>query len=1268
MKKYILFLIILSGLVRSVEVRGDLAWDFNNPPESTKPRCYWYWIDGHVSKEGITHDLEAMKRVGIGEGYIGIIGGGEVKALTEEWWQLIEHAIREGSRIGVDIGLFNCPGWSQSGGPWVKPEQAMRYVALQEVRVTGPKRFEGQLPQPSGAFQDLAVLAFPAPAHDADDAAAKGAKITRTPEAVTFEMAEPFAARSLVVHPVKQVRVKAELLASDDGQQYRSLKKFEIDRHNLGVNVGPVPLSPIAISFPVVTAKYFKLTFSAACELGSIVLSPAARLENYPEKQLAKVFQDPQPPFDFYSWPTQAEPESADLVVKPETVKNVSKFMGKDGTLSWEIPQGDWIILRTVLMPTGTKNSPAPEEATGLEVDKMNREALAAHFDAYVGKLVARMPAKDRRAWKHVVADSYEMGPQNWTDGLAADFKKCYGYDPMPFLPAMTGRIVGSADQSDRFLWDLRRMIADRVSRDYVGGLRDLCRKNGLKMWLENYGHWGFPGEFLQYGGNCDEISGEFWATGSLGAIELRDASSAAHIYGKPVVWAEAFTGGPAFQSTPASLKARCDWSYCEGINQFVLHVYIHQPWDNKLPGVNAWFGTEFNRNNTWFEYSGAWIDYQRRCSVMLQAGRHVADVAYFIGEDAPKMTGLCKPKLPAGYNYDYINADVIEQSMSVKKGRLVLPDGMSYRLLVLPEQTVMRPALLKKIRSIVKAGGAVLGQEPSRSPSMEDYPACDVEVRKLAGELWGNGLVMNDSDLTSAFTKLQTPPDVICPDGILWTHRRDGSADIYFVSNQRSSPRTETISFRVNGKAPEFWWPETGRIERPAVYDVDSDSVRVPVHFGPSMSVFVVFREKVRKDRIVEVTRNGQPVFDMSPAKPGESGDAVNTFTMAMWAKPEVDTVLLKEASSGVHGLQEKRNDAFPATHGDSFVAGGAHAGSGIAIGKNGVAVFEHGASYFTPVLVHAAPITDWTHVAVVYRDGEPSLYLNGKFVRKGLKGPKTVHSCVNSVGDNPQFAGKISGSLTLPRALDEADLIKLMNSTPKDAGDVKGLPVELTFGADGKVAALTRASGSYEWKTADGTEQKLEVASVPAAFELNGAWDVSFNQKSSAGNRNTEIGKNGVVAFEKLEDWSKRPEEGIKYYSGTAVYRKIFDFPVITDGKSQIADVKTSCETSAISNLKSQIYLDLGEVRDIARVRINGQEAGMVWKKPYRLDVTGLVKKGANKLEIEVVNTWLNRLVGDEQPGVTNRATFTTVKSWKATTSLLPAGLLGPVTVVEE
>ena len=559
-----------------------------------------------------------MKRVGIGQAYIGIIGGGDTKALTEEWWSMIDHAVREGTRLGVDIGLFNCPGWSQSGGPWVKPEQSMRYIVQSEKRVKGPASFAEKLPVHPKAVQDLAVLAFPAPNQDADTAEAQGAIITRAPKEIKFALPKTFSARSLTIQPAKAINVTATLQASDDGVTYRTVQTFAVNRSNLKEQVGPVPLAAIYIAFPPTPAAFFRIVFNKNCDPGELSLSAAPRLEGLAEKSLIKMYQGPQPPFDYYRWAPQAEAESTALAIKPSSVVNLSAKLAADGTLNWQVPPGDWIIVRYGLAPTGIKNTPAPPEATGLEIDKMNRTALKTHFDAYVGKLLARIPAAHRTALKHIVADSYEVGSQNWTDRLQQDFQQRNGYDPLAFLPVMTGRIVGSPAQSDRFLWDLRRLIADQISTEYVGGLRDLCNANGLKMWLENYGHWGFPGEFLQYGGNCDEISGEFWESGGLGLPEVRAASSAAHIYGKKQVFAEAFTGGPRFTSTPWSLKKRGDWAYCQGVNQFVLHVYIHQPWDNRLPGVNTWFGTEFNRNNTWFEASKSWIDYNRRSSVLL--------------------------------------------------------------------------------------------------------------------------------------------------------------------------------------------------------------------------------------------------------------------------------------------------------------------------------------------------------------------------------------------------------------------------------------------------------------------------------------------------------------------------------------------------------------------------------------------------------------------------------------------------------------------------
>ena len=1263
MKKTTLLRLLVASLLASNALADPLESAFIQPPETTRPRCYWYWMDGQITKEGITRDLEAMKRVGIGEGYIGVItgqsgtpGNSTTKALTDEWWSYIEHAIREGTRHGVDIGFFNSPGWSQSGGPWVKPSQSMRYVSMPEMRLKGPQHFAGKLPVPPGEFQDLAVLAFPAPAGEDEIA-----KITaRTPTSVTFEMPTAFTARSVAVEPVnKHANITAELQSSTDGQNYQTVKKFN-PHDNLGVGMGPVPLAPIVETFPATTAKFFRLIFSAACEVGEIRLSPAARVGNFAEKALQKVCPVPHALYDYYTWPAGAEPDVAGLMVKPDAVCDISKSMEADGTLTWDVPAGDWIVLRTAMTPTGARNAPAPPEATGYEVDKMNRVPLRAHFDAYVGNLLKRMPAADRKSWKHVVADSYEVGSQNWTDGLAADFQKCYGYDPLRFLPVMTGRIVGSADQSDRFLWDLRRMVADRMGRDYVGGLSELCREHGLKMWLENYGHWGFPAEFLQYGSLCDEIAGEFWADGDflnskdtyyLGRYELRDASSAANIYGKPITWAESFTGGPAFINSPRSLKARGDWAFCEGINQFVFHVNIHQPSDKKLPGVNSVFGTEFNRNNTWFEQSKAWIDYLRRCSVMLQAGKHVADVAYFISEDAPKMAGPQQPPLPSGFDYDFINADVIEHRLAVQDGRLTLPDGMSFRLLALPESATMRPGLLKKIGELVKAGATVVGTPPKRSPSLTNFPKCDTEVQDLARAIWGEtdlkqsgehpfgkGRVFWGKSLKEILTTLGSKPDFESSLNLGFIHRHSDSEDIYFVANQKEEAMATTAAFRVGDKAPELWWPDSGRIERPAVYEVADGIVRLPLSFGPAGSVFVVFRNKAasRAERIVSVTRNGKEVLGttVKPQVTEVVGDNPGNFSYAVWAKPGDDTTLIGEANSGIVGFYEKRNDVFFPTHGGSFGSDPANAGCGLAVGRNGVSVFEHGADYFAPRLVHAASLTDWTHVTVVYRDGQPSLYLNGVLARTGLKSSHKVHFGAGSAGD-AKYRGELSAIKAVARPLNEAEIISLMTAMEKPEKGSGAMPVQLTRNRAGRIIAQGGEPGDYELKFADGRIRAFKVSSAATPVEITGPWDVSFAPGRGAPEK---------IAFDQLTDWTKRPEDGIKHFSGKATYRRTFAVP-------------------APRQPGTATILDLGQVNDIAVVRVNGKELATLWMPPYRLDITAAVKPGANTLDVDVVNTWNNRLAGDAALPAEQRCTSITAATVTKDTPLLPAGLVGPV-----
>ena len=423
--------------------------------------------------------------------------------------------------------------------------------------------------------------------------------------------------------------------------------------------------------------------------------------------------------------------------------------------------------------------------------------------------------------------------------------------------------VVGSEDMSDRFLWDLRRLVADEVSYNYVGGLREVSNEHGLTTWLENYGHWGFPGDFLQYGSQSDEIAGEFWSFGDLGDIENRVASSCGHIYGKRKVWAESFTcGGPDFTQYPGQMKQRGDRFFTEGINATLYHLYIQQP-DDRVPGVNAWFGNEFNRHNTWFSQLDVFNDYIKRCNYMLQQGRYVADVAYFLGEDCPKMTGTKDPELPEGFSFDYINSDVVMKAC-VKDGKLTLESGMQYSVLVLPKIKTMRPELLEKLETLVRDGLVILGPAPERSPSMKGYPECDVKVRGIAARMWknntdpfsrsvsyGKGRIYKDASLEEVFADLGIAPDFTTEDPALpiqFIHLRLADGEYYFVSNQGDKAISFDGLFRVQGKTPELWNPLTKDVRDLRQYRTLTKTTKVPMRLEAYESSFIVFRKDTDK------------------------------------------------------------------------------------------------------------------------------------------------------------------------------------------------------------------------------------------------------------------------------------------------------------------------------------------------------------------------------------------------------------------------------------
>ena len=887
MRHILLFFIIpLLSLPDGGTTGADRLKDgFRTPPDSIRTGVYWYWINNNISKEGVVKDLEAMKKVGIDRAFIGNQSTdnfpyGDVKLFSDEWWDITHQAMKTAGELGIEIGMFNCPGWSQSGGPWITPEQSMKYVEFKEMQVTGDGRNNSINVSDVPLDRIISVIAYPAVKGYSQSWMIKADE--EGPIRVTLSPDRPFIARTLTLQCDGVVNTPVRI-NKDDG---RELASFVFDRHNIALNTGFKPFAPWVETLPETPSDSYVIYIDKPPkDRITVTLSEVPSVERYIDKSLAKVFQDPLPMWDYYMWRTPDESGDRRYYVDPSQVVDLtSKIV--NGRILWQVPAGEWTILTTYMASTGVTNSPAVEEGTGLEVDKINKRYIGDHFDAYIGELIRRIPPQDRKTWKVVVEDSYETGSQNWTDDMAEVFEKTYGYDPRPWLPTLKGVVVGSVDQSDRFLWDLRRLVADRVAYDYVGGLREECHKHGMESWLENYGHWGFPGEFLMYGGQSDQIAGEFWSEGSLGDIENRAASSCGHIYGKKQIWAESCTAGsPQFNRYPRQMKQRVDRFFCEGINASLLHLYIQQP-DDRKPGLDAWFGNEFNRNNTWFEGFGSFVQYLKRCNFMLQQGRYMADAAYFIGEDVPKMTGVCDPPLPEGYSFDYINAEILKGHARVRDGKLVLDSGMEYSVLVLPKQETMRPEMLECIYDFVNQGLTILGPAPLRSPSLQDYGDADNKVKDLASKIWngtgrcGKGWVYPaGTTMETVFSDLGIKPSFL-HDGeanLMFIRRTLGSdGEVFFISNQEDKPVEVTASFRVDPSLKaEIWNPVTSEVQG---LGLDSPG-KASLSLDRLESVFIVFRnDAVNPTAAASIKNIGMDKgawkvdFDASSGKPAFS------------------------------------------------------------------------------------------------------------------------------------------------------------------------------------------------------------------------------------------------------------------------------------------------------------------------------------------------------------------------------------------------------------
>ncbi len=969
-------------------------------------------------------------------------------------------------------------------------------------------------------------------------------------------------------------------------------------------------------------------------------------------------------------------------VIPLDAVVDLTSRLQPDGTLDWDVPAGHWTILRIGYTPTGVDNHPAPKEGEGLECDKLSKTALDLHWAGFMQKVLDDIGPLAGKALNCSLIDSYEVGGQNWTKNFRQEFQRLRGYDPLKYLPTFTGRVVQNPEVSERFLWDVRRTIADLFAENYYGHFAELCREHGLLNAVEPYTG---PFESMQCGGPADVVMGEFWS-GSHGNPSIRLAASIAHTYGKTFVGAESFTAAPGphtgrWQEYPYALKTLGDLMYCQGLNRYIFHRYAMQPWTNRWPGMTmGQWGFHFERTETWWKDGKPWIDYITHCQYMLQQGRTVADAAYFTGQSVPVEMRAGNPALPAGYDYDAIDADVLMHQASVQDHQLVLKSGMRYHVLILPpSDRNMTPPLLRQLHTFVADGLTLVGAPPKASPSLEDYPECDAEVQRLASDMWGDcdgetvtehafgqGKVVWGQPMEQVFASLGVKPDFEFTTAsgakLAYTHRLDGNADIYFVSNQRRHFDQADCTFRVGGKLPELWNPQTGQIAPAPVWRAEGERTVVPLQFGPAGSIFVVFRSAASGDHLVSVSRQGPPLSEapVQRAKLHILRAVYGAFPSGHgWIDVTTDVKSLLMAGHRRIRASNEMAGTDPAPNIRKQMRVQYRLG-----GRRHTMEVREGRTWTAPV---------GAQIISAYYGKLPARIINRRrTVDVTAKLAALVHGNELTVRAGNELAGDpaylVPKELRVEYSLDgvhktarvsEGDTLTL----PETAQSIGTPPAyRISLDAQGQPRIFARAPGTFTLTEASGRSMRLHCEDVPKPVGISGAWQVHFPPGWKAP---------AEVSFPHLESWTANADSGVKYFSGTATYEKEIEIP------------------EELLNPQRQLWLNLGKVKDFAEVALNGHRLGILWMPPFAVNITDVARPGRNELEVKVTNLWPNRLIGDEQlppdcqwdgkqleawpqwflegkPSPTGRLTFTTWHHWTKNDPLLESGLLGPVRLV--
>jgi (4-O-methyl)-D-glucuronate---lignin esterase len=871
--------------------------------------------------------------------------------------------------------------------------------------------------------------------------------------------------------------------------------------------------------------------------------------------------------------------------------------------------------------------------------------------------------------------DSYEVGNNNWSPRFRDEFIKRRGYDPIRFLPVLSGRYVESGEMTERFLWDFRRTIGDLFAENYFSYFGDLCRKHGLKFSVEPYEG---PFECLQAGAKADIIMGEFWVGASGGVSNsVKLAASVGHTHGIRIIGSESFTARPTdgkWLQHPGALKMQGDSVWCAGINRFIFHTYAHQPWMDKIPGMTmGQWGTHFGRFNTWWEQSRDWLAYVARSQYLLQQGRCVADVLFFAGEASPN-GNVMRPDLKAkGYDYDAIGTDLMP-ALSVRDRLICTPSGGNYRILVLPESTWMTPALARKVRDLVQAGAVVVGPKPQKSPSLSEYPACDAEVAKIADEVWGStpgehafgkGRIVWGGPVDEILASMGVKPDFAALNSgakTAYIHRSVDATDIYFISNQKPLPQSIDCAFRVAGRLPELWNAETGYTEPAPIWRVEDGRTIVTLDLEQAGSVFVVFRQAAAapSDPIVKTARQGGALPPGKMTKLEISRAIYGAFKRPDGGQVDVTAKLKKMVKDGL--LQATASNELAGDPAPNVVKE-----LQIEYAVDGVvksAVFGEGQEFKLPE--GSAKNSSNLEIrraiyGVIKRPDRGQVDVTGK-LKKMVKDGLLQATVSNELAGDPapNAAKELRIEYTVDGLAQSAVFGEGQEFQLPDAVQNMSPPAPHLLLEDGQLRLIAANAGRYSFTTASGAEKTATIESIPEPVKITGSWELTFPAGRGAPDRAT---------FDSLISWPEHADAGIKYFSGTATYRKTITIP------------------AALLGTDRTLQLDLGNVKEIAEVRLNGKDLGILWKSPFRVDITRAAKAGNNELEVRVTNLWPNRLIGDEQlpedcewngivlkgwpdwmlKGTTRpvpgRVTFTTWKHWTKDSPLLPSGLLGPV-----